>query len=108
MMESKRVNLGWKKCVVDDHVHITRCYKCCGFSHISTECKNKLACSKCGGQHKHSECRSKNMKCVNCSEMNKQFNLKIDCDHHAMSYKCETFQRKLVQLSKRIQYKEAE
>lgn len=45
MMEAGRVKIGWRSCKVVHHVHITRCFKCCGFGHIAKDCKNKLACS---------------------------------------------------------------
>lgn len=107
LMKVKSINVGWKRCKVIDHIHISRCYKCCGFSHISVNCSNKVTCSKCAGEHKYSECKSDQLKCINCAQANEKFNLKLDCNHHAMSYKCETLQRKLLQFSKNIQFSEA-
>lgn len=105
-MKTGFVNLGWKRCKIFDHVHVTRCYKCCEFSHISTDCKNKKTCSKCGGEHDYKECQSDVMSCANCVNMNRKFNTTYNCEHHALSTKCEITKRKRIQLSKKIQYHE--
>lgn len=107
LMKTKFVNLGWRRCKVFDHIHITRCYKCCGFAHISTECKSKNVCPKCGDEHEYKDCKSELLSCANCVNMNKKFNTKYDCDHHALSSKCQTTKSKLLQLSKKIQYTES-
>lgn len=106
LMKTKFINLGWKRCKVFDHIHITRCYKCCGFAHISSDCKSKKVCPKCNGEHDYKDCKSDVLECTNCVYMNKKFNTKYNCDHHAFSSKCETTKIKLLQLSKKIQYTE--
>lgn len=106
IIENGQINLGWQKCKVVDHVHLTRCYKCCGFSHISTNCQNSLACAKCGKSHKSTECNENDFKCINCEELNKKFNLKLNTNHHALSYKCDTLKRKVLEFSRRVQYTE--
>lgn len=95
IMTAGKVNLGWKKCNVVHHVHITRCYKCCGFSHISSQCKNKTACGKCGLDHQTKECARKEVECINCKSISQKYKLKLDCKHHAFSHKCPTLLRKV-------------
>lgn len=106
LMKTKFINLGWKRCKIFDHVHITRCYKCCGFAHISTNCTNKKTCSKCGGEHDFKECDKETLSCINCLNMNRKYGTKHNCEHHALSSKCETTKFKILQLSKKIQFKE--
>lgn len=102
-MEAEKVIVGWKSCRVVHHVHITRCYNCCGFGHISTQCKNKIACRKCGGEHKSSDCSAQSKPCcINCKVMCDKFKLKLDYDHHAFSYKCGTLMKKIERFAKRF------
>lgn len=88
----KVVILGWDRCRVVEHTHILRCYNCCGFSHITKDCKNKKACSKCGGEHDRKDCTSGAIKCINCANKCEKFKLKLDV---AFDSKCEIYKRKL-------------
>lgn len=48
IMKAGHVNLGWRSCRVVHHVHIvhiTRCFKCCGYGHVADKYTNKLACA---------------------------------------------------------------
>lgn len=74
-------------------MRINRCYKCLGYNHPAKECKNKLACIKCGGEHKADACKSKELSCVNCVEYAKRTNENIDTKHHAFAHKCVCTQR---------------
>lgn len=96
LMDARRVNLGWRSCRVIHHVHLTRCYKCCGFGHVAERCTNKLACAKCSGEHKTSECdKNKNSaQCVNCKTMNDKYKTKYDTKHAAWSTSCEVFKKR--------------
>lgn len=100
MMDAGRVNLGWKSCKVLHHVHITQCYNCCGFGHIAKNCKNKLACSKCGGEHKISECEKEEVKCVNCHMLNQKYKMKLDTNHRPWSKLCETYKKRIERFSR--------
>lgn len=55
LMELSALSLPWRECKIFEHLHVKRCYKCCGFFHKSTECKQCQKCSRCAGPHKHSE-----------------------------------------------------
>lgn len=103
----KAVNLGWSKCKVVENIYIKRCFKCCGFNHVAKDCKNNLACSKCGGNHQREKCKSKNTKCVNCSVMCQKFNLRLNNNHEAYDKECEIYKRKLKNLKEKILNKTA-
>jgi hypothetical protein len=106
LMESGRVNLGWRSCRVVHHVHITRCFKCCGFGHIAANCSNKLACSKCGDEHKVENCKSEAMKCVNCHMLNEKFKMKLDTNHRPWNNVCETLKRRVDRFARNFNVKE--
>lgn len=95
LMDAGRVNLGWRTCKVIHHVHLTRCFKCCGYGHIAEKCTNKLACSKCSGEHKTSECdKNNNIQCVNCKVMNEKFKMKLDTNHRPFNSSCEVLKKR--------------
>lgn len=106
MLQSTRVNLGWRSCKVVHHVHITRCFNCCGFGHIAKNCTNKLACSKCGGEHKITECDSDNIRCVNCHTLNEKYKMKLDTDHRPWHNSCETLKKRVERFARNFNIKE--
>lgn len=106
IMKTKKVYIGWHSYNVVEHMHIIRCFKCCGFNHRAAECKNKLACAKCAGEHKTTDCTKTEYKCVNCDSANKKFNLNLTHNHHAWSRECIVLERKFNTLRNNIQYSE--
>lgn len=102
ILEAGKVKFGWKICAVVHHVHITRCFNCCGFSHISTQCKNKQACGRCGKGHKTSDCKQKKEECINCKSVSIKYKLKLDTNHNAYSHKCPTLMKKVDSFAKKF------
>lgn len=88
MLEEKKISIAWDMCRVYNYVQIMRCYKCLGYNHMAQECKNKIACCKCGGEHKVEECKSEEMSCVNCVSYAKKNNEDINTKHHAFAHDC--------------------
>lgn len=108
LIEISILNLPWRECRVTEHLHVKRCYKCCGFFHKSTECKENQKCSRCAGPHKFSDCKSKSICCVNCKISNEKFKLNLDTKHHAWSKHCPVFLRRLTSVKNKIEYNESE
>lgn len=104
LLELSILSLPWRECKVFEHLHVKRCYKCCGFFHKSTECSQSQNCSRCAGNHKHSDCKSKNLCCVNCKIANEKFKLNLDTKHHSWSTQCTIYQRRLSSVKNRIEY----
>ena len=52
------------KAEVERKIH--QCYKCQQLGHSASNCRNKQACVRCGGDHKHQECKSDKPVCANC------------------------------------------
>lgn len=61
ILNARKISIGWDMCKVYGYVSINRCFKCLGYNHLAKDCKNKLACSKCGGEHKEEECKNNEM-----------------------------------------------
>lgn len=93
MLNARKISIGWDMCKVFMYIRINRCFKCLGYNHLAKDCKNKLACSKCGGEHKVETCKSKDMSCVNCVEYARKNNVNINTKHHAFAYKCHCTQQ---------------
>lgn len=109
LLKIGKLNLPWCECLVLEHVHVSRCFKCCGFFHKSTECKHSQICSHCGGSHKHSECKNKSkVCCVNCKNANGKFNANFNTKHNAWSKECPIYKRRLNSLVNKIEYNESE
>lgn len=108
MMEMGKLQLPWRECGVFEHLFLKRCYKCCGFYHISKDCKHNQKCSKCSGPHKYSECKTKNVCCVNCKMANERFGMNLQTRHHAWSKECSVLQRRMNALRNKIEYNTSE
>lgn len=105
LINGGKINIGWCRCRVVECVDIRRCFKCCGYNHKSSQCKNKLACLKCGGEHLMKDCGAKNNVCVNCKKAVEKLNVRLDIFHPAYSTQCPVFKRKLESEKKRMKVK---
>lgn len=104
VLDHGNLRLPWRECRVFEHLHLNRCYKCCGFSHKSDKCKQEQKCSRCAGPHKYSECKNTNVCCVNCKFANDKYKMNIDTNHHTFSKECPTFKRRITALVNKIEY----
>lgn len=98
MLNQGKLNIGWKRCPVFDHINVKRCFKCWGYYHIVKNCTRNIACHKCAGNHSSNECTINKKKCINCMYKNQTYNLKIKDDHDALS---STFKRFLQEKKRR-------
>lgn len=103
VMNAQKVNIGWEKCRIFDGTDIIQCFKCYGYNHKSTECKNQETCFKCHGNHKSFECQKEVInKCINCVRMNNRLNLGLDENHSTIYRECPVYQNKLNAKKRRI------
>jgi len=101
MLKKEKLNIGWRKCPVYNHINIKRCYKCWGYYHIAKNCTRDETCHKCAGKHTAAECKEKKNKCVNCMFKIKTYNLKISDEHDALSPECPTYKRAIEEEKRR-------
>ena len=64
IMKDPKIFVGMESLHVSEHYHITQCYNCQGFGHVSgsEHCPRKDStplCLYCGGEHRSSECNNK-------------------------------------------------
>ena len=79
----RKLSIGFTKCRLYEWTYHKCCYNCGEHGHYKAQCKNPVACLKCGGDHNTRDCTSKQFKCVNCVKSNKD-----NVDHPAYSAKC--------------------
>lgn len=68
---TKRINVEWKRCRVEERVALSRCFKCQRFAHIGIDCKNEPRekyCIRCGEHgHEVSGCNGEDY-CYECQK----------------------------------------
>lgn len=105
-MHAGHVTIGWERCKVYECVSIQRCYKCLGFNHRATECTGEISCSKCAGNHIHTQCRSRQQNCINCVNFAKNVNFNVNTTHSAFDSECYVYKKQIDKKRNRIDYKE--
>lgn len=106
MLNKGKINIGWKKCPVFNHINVKRCFKCWGYFHIAKNCTRNETCHKCAGKHKAVECKVSKKKCVNCMFKVQTYNLKINDEHDALDPECPTYKRAIQEERKRAGWDE--
>ena len=95
ILKLEKIKIKWNNCYINDFISITRCYKCLGFNHLAKYCQSKNEnCSKCAGQHQHTNCPSEEIKCINCLKFNskvKQTNKYYKTDHSVWDKNCPCY-----------------
>lgn len=94
-----RVHIDLVSIYVEEEVQIVKCYKCCGYGHISKHCKDKECCPQCGGEHRKTECLAETMDCPNCKRLNLE-----PREHSADDHNCPAHQRRMVLVKRNINY----
>lgn len=103
LIGAQKINLGWERCRVFDGTDVRRCFKCKGYNHMSSECKNPEICIKCHGNHKSQECNKEPItKCINCVKMNQKLNMGLDENHGTYNKVCPVYQNKLNMKKRRM------
>ncbi|XP_062699458.1 uncharacterized protein LOC134284518 [Aedes albopictus] len=95
VMRKGKLNIDFERCRVMESVNLFRCFKCCGFGHKSTECKNNLHCAKCAKSHDVKDCSSDQEFCVNCIYSNKERKTQFDINHSSWSVDCPIYLKKV-------------
>lgn len=94
LMGKGTLSIGWGRCQIRDHVSITRCYKCCKFGHIASNCNlNYYVCPLCSEHHTQKECKSEIRKCVNCCELRHKKDANVSVDHSVFDKECHFYNK---------------
>ena len=102
------VFVGYESCRVSEHIQVTRCYKCCAFQHIASNCTaGHQVCGHCGGNHavNRGDVCIEPKKCVNCDNHNKRVaneSKKFSTDHSVYDKCCKSYQQVRKNLSERV------
>lgn len=103
--EDNIIHVGWRNCRIYEHMGVRRCFKCAGYNHNSKDCREKVSCVLCAGEHHRSECNSNNVtRCINCLRANEKFKLNLDVDHSAIDRKCKCYIKIIDSMKKKTDY----
>lgn len=93
VMFNKKIYFGANRYRVFDDFNVNLCYKCNKYGHSYKKCRNKICCGFCSKDHDSKNCTDKNdLKCINCSECNHKYNLKLNTTHAASDKEnCKTY-----------------
>lgn len=84
------------------YVDAVRCYNCQQYNHKSSHCTSPSVCSRCGQNHKTSECtKAVSFSCINCRDANAKGS-KFNTNHSCGSSKCTVHQNILKAKQSRI------
>lgn len=100
------LNLGWRSCFVEEYYNIVRCYKCAGYGHFQSECKNKRSCFKCAGDHDTRNCENELKKCINCMKKVENYKVNLDTNHAAFDRSCPCYVRIKENMSRKTNFGE--
>ena len=89
--------IDFSRCVVNDRLRVTQCYRCQQFGHLSSDCPSQTqVCRYCSEAHSAKDCPSKSKtnqyKCANCK-----------LNHSSTYIRCSVLQSQVESLMKRTQ-----
>lgn len=102
--EKMKINIGWRKCYMNDYYNIVRCFKCAGFSHFAKDCKSTVTCFNCAADHDTKVCKSAEKRCTNCINKNKKLGINLDVGHTALDSRCPCYKRIVDVICKKTAY----
>lgn len=105
ILAAERINIGWERCKVYDAISVLRCYKCKGFNHKASECRNEEVCHKCHASHNSKTCNENPInKCLNCIKAKEKLNLPLEINHDTFDKECPCYMNKLQVRKRKLGY----
>uniref|UniRef100_A0A0A9VUJ5 Putative 50 kDa protein in type I retrotransposable element R1DM n=1 Tax=Lygus hesperus TaxID=30085 RepID=A0A0A9VUJ5_LYGHE len=102
LLSKERVYIFWTSCHVEDYLHISRCYTCHGFNHVSKTCKaTTQVCGHCAEVgHDFNSCTKRELKacCANCKKYN------LPHEHDVRDKTCPTYLNALTGIRNRTDF----
>lgn len=106
ILKLKKLYLGWERYMAYEDLSVPKCQKCQGFYHKKKDCRNKVVCPVCSGEHEEITCPKQSKFCRNCDLSNKRYKTNHATDHQNNSPDCPTLKFHLDVLRSRINYVE--
>lgn len=94
LCDAKRLYIEYRTIWVNSTSSFKQCYRCQGFGHVSTKCKEELErCGNCSEPHRTKGCPNEHIhRCINCVKYNKNLlnpALRLNINHKAGSNVCQ-------------------
>ena len=86
---------------------VNRCFRCSGYNHRHTECRNEEACPICVGKHKLKDCAAlrSEYKCINCERFNAHNQeRKTQTKHSSLDRNCPSLQAMIAKYRQNTNY----
>jgi len=106
-MLHNKLKIVWTVCYVEDYVSVYKCFKCSGYNHRHTECRNEEACPICAGKHKLKDCAAlrSEYKCINCQRFNAHNQeRKTQNNHSSLDRNCASLQAMITKYIQNTNY----
>ena len=103
-MDLMRLRILFDMCKVYEAFGIIRCFQCNDFNHVVANCTSQVSCAKCSRNHRTTDCKSSEIKCINCIKAVESLKIDIDISHVAWSDNCHVYQEKVKIDKRRINY----
>lgn len=96
------VYVGYKWAKVVDDIPLLQCFKCLGFGHVASKCRNEERCMFCSKNHRSNICELREVysrhRCYNCLK----YMDPRDSNHKANSWLCPFYKRTQLNVVKRM------
>lgn len=100
-----RLNMGWSRHNVTNHINAKRCFKCQRYGHKATECKDAHdTCASCREHHRTADCKTSTVQCANCCRFNEHNAKKLSINHRASDNCCDSYIKARVRASEFIDF----
>lgn len=104
LVAMRRVCIGWERYPVYEDLEVPRCFRCQGFYHKKSVCRNDLVCIRCSGRHEAGDCPSQTKCCRNCVVANRKYGKEYDTNHETTDTGCPVYKYHLQVLKNRTEY----
>ncbi|CAG9762737.1 unnamed protein product [Ceutorhynchus assimilis] len=99
-----RVYLQWQNCRIFEDITVPRCYKCQGYNHKRTDCKNSSVCGYCMDGHETEQCSKHFKRCANCTSAKSKYKKNYDAAHEVNDPACPSYKYMLDVVRSKIDY----
>ncbi|KAI1306484.1 hypothetical protein HDE_00985 [Halotydeus destructor] len=108
MMDEPEMYFKYSRLTIKKYTHVTMCYKCQLYGHISSNCPNATSCSYCAGEHSHKECTNREkpeqLRCAVCQQHNAKNGTDKAVDHRCHTQECAVHRKAIENTEAQTEY----
>ncbi|KAI1286620.1 hypothetical protein HDE_10844 [Halotydeus destructor] len=108
MMKAPELYFKYSRLKLTKHTHVTICYKCQMYGHISANCNNKEHCSHCADEHANKNCPHRSdmehIACAVCQQFNAIGKTTKPVNHRCHTHECPHHKKALDNTEAQTEY----